>query len=244
MSRTVIGLLVSLALMLTLPAAHATECEKHHSADELKTDVPALREFHEVIYPLWHNAWPNQDYDLMKQLLPRVREHVQAIRQAELPGILRETQADWSEGVAGLAATLALYEKAAEADDHPGLLDAVEQIHSDFESLVRVIRPAMRELDAYHVVLYRIYHYYTPEKRVEELRQAAGELKSACTTLSEAPAPRRHADKAEQLGREVAELCSRTDRLGEAVAQDAWKPIAEAVEQVHTQYVAVQDIFD
>jgi hypothetical protein len=244
MFRTAIGALVCLALLLPFSAARATECEQHQPADELKADVPALREFHEVIYPLWHNAWPNKDYELMKELLPQVREHVAAIRQAELPGILRDQRESWTKGVEALTATLSGYEQAAEADDHEALLAAVEQIHGDFESLARTVRPAMKELDAYHVVLYRIYHYYAPEQQVAELRQAAGELQAACAELKQAPAPRRHADKAERLGREVAELCTRTDRLGEVAAADEWDPIAEAVEQVHTQYQTVLGIFE
>lgn len=244
MFRIAIGALVCLALLLPVSGTLATECDKHHSADELQANVPALSEFHEVIYPLWHNAWPNKDYALMKELLPDVQKHVQVIREAELPGILRDKQESWNEGVEGLSATLARYEQAAEADDQAALLDVVEQIHSQFESLMRLIRPAMKELDAYHVFLYQVYHYYAPEKQVDELRQAAGEMKSACTELAQAPAPRRHADQAELLGQEVTELCSRTDRLGEVAAGTDWEPIAEAVEQVHTQYMAVQSIFE
>jgi len=244
MFRTAIGALVCLALLLPVSGALATECEQHQPADELKADVPALREFHEVIYPLWHNAWPNKDYELMKGLLPQVREHVAAIQQAELPGILRDKQESWTQGVEALTASLASYEQAAQADDGEALLGAVEQIHGDFESLARTIRPAMKELDAYHVVLYRIYHYYTPQQQADELRQAAGELKTACAELVQAPAPRRHADKAERLEREVTELCARTERLDQAAAGAEWAPIAEAVEEVHSQYQTVLGIFE
>jgi hypothetical protein len=244
MFRTAIGILACLALLSPVSIVLAQECEQHHSDAETRAEVPALRDFHEVIYPLWHNAWPNQDFALMKELLPQVREHVAEVRKAELPGILREKQEVWSEGVEQLGATLAAYERAAEADDHQALLDAVEQIHSDFESLVRLIRPPMRELDAYHVVLYRIYHYYTPRKQVAELQQAAGELQTACVALAQAPAPRRHADKAGELGQQIEELCASTDRLNEVAGGAEWEPIAEAVEQVHTRYVAVQNIFE
>jgi hypothetical protein len=244
MFRTAIGALACLTLLLPLPAALAQDCDQHHATDDTKAEVPALSEFHEVIYPLWHNAWPNKDFDMMKELLPQVREHVAEVQQAELPGILREKKTAWAEGVERLTATLALYEQAAEGDDQQALLDAVEKIHSDFESLIRLIRPPMRELDAYHQVLYRIYHYYAPQKQVEELRQASGELTSACDALSQAPAPRRHADKAGQLATEVEDLCTRTALLQEVTAGSEWEPIAEAVEQVHTQYMAVQGIFE
>lgn len=244
MLRIAIGALACLALLLSLPAALAQDCDQHNATDDTKAEVPALSEFHEVIYPLWHNAWPDKDFDMMRELLPQVREHVVEVQKAELPGILREKRVAWNEGVERLTATLALYEQAAEGDDEQALLDAVEKIHGDFESLIRLVRPPMRELDAYHVVLYRIYHYYTPQKQVEELRQAAAELTSACDALGQAPAPRRHAEKAGQLATEVKDLCSRTDLLREVAAGSEWEPIAEAVEQVHTQYMAVAGIFE
>jgi len=244
MFRTAIGALACLVLLLALPAAWAQDCDQHQATDDTKTEVPELSAFHEVIYPLWHNAWPNKDFDMMRELLPQVQEHVAAVRKAELPGILREKRTAWNEGVEALSTTLADYERAAGGDDEQALLDAVERIHSNFESLIRLVRPAMRELDAYHVVLYRIYHYYTPQKQMEELRQATGELKSACAALSQAPAPRRFADQAGELSREVKELCSRTEWLGEVTAGSEWEPMAEAVEQVHTQYMAVASIFE
>ncbi|MDM7917132.1 MAG: hypothetical protein QUU85_17960, partial [Candidatus Eisenbacteria bacterium] len=59
-------------------------------ADETKAEVPELIALHEVIYPLWHEAWPSKNAAMIKELLPQVEAHVQAIRAAELPGILRD----------------------------------------------------------------------------------------------------------------------------------------------------------
>ena len=56
--------------------------------------------------------------------------------------------------------------------------------------------------------------------------------------------PRRHADKAGELGPKVKELCSRTEWLAEVTAGNEWEPMADAVEQVHTQYMAVASIFE
>ena len=65
--------------------------------------------------------------------------------EARLPGILREKQEAWDQGLSGLKDALALYETAAATRSEPGLLDAVEALHSRYEGLVRV---PMKELDA------------------------------------------------------------------------------------------------
>ena len=167
------------------PAAVATaappvEAAAHETAEcsdaEIKAEVPALAEFHEVIYPLWHDAWPNRNLGLMKELLPQIKAHVAAVQKAELPGILRDKQGKWDEGVAGVAASAGALEQALAQEDQQAALDAAEALHAGFEGLVRTVRPRMKELDAYHQVLYRIYHYDWPQKNLAALKQHAAEL--------------------------------------------------------------------
>lgn len=234
MSLWVVGLLV---------AVGAPDSELAGLA-ELKAEVPALNAFHEVIYPLWHTAWPERDFKLMKELLPDVQKHVAAVVKAELPGILRDKKAEWNESVGALTATLATYEKAAAANDEKNLLGAVEEIHSRYEALVRIIRPPMKELDAYHVVLYQIYHHFGPEKQLEPLRGAAAELGGKCEALAKAEAPRWFKGDREKLAAEIGALCARTGELREAAKGEAWDPVAAAVEAVHTQYQKVAAVFE
>ena len=63
--------------------------------EELTATVPELRELHEVIYPLWHNAYPEKDYALIKELLPQAESLTAKLDAAKLPGILRDKQEAW-----------------------------------------------------------------------------------------------------------------------------------------------------
>jgi phosphopantetheinyl transferase (holo-ACP synthase) len=197
---------------------------------------------HEVIYPLWHEAWPNKDVKMMTELLPQVQQHVAAVEKAELPGILRDKQAAWAEQVKELRATCTAYEKAAAAADTQALLDAVEALHARFEKMVRVIRPVMKELDAYHQVLYVVYHKIAPEKRLADLPAAATQLSSACAELAAAPIPKRFAAKEADLKAAFAALCEATATLQAAGSDPAAAPAA--VEVVHTRYQAVEKVFE
>ena len=64
-----------------------------------RPSVPALDAMHEVIMPMWHEAWPNKDYKALAALVPDIEKHVAAISKAELPGILRDKKAAWEAGV-------------------------------------------------------------------------------------------------------------------------------------------------
>lgn len=234
------------------PAAEAAPQAEHGSqapaamcADsmETKAEVPALREMHEVIYPLWHNAWPNKDVKMMKELLPQVREHVEAVRTAPLPGILRDMKTEWDAGVVKLVETEKAYEEAAAKDDEQALLDAVEQVHARFESLMRLTWPAMKQLDDYHVVLYKIYHYSMPQKDLASLRAQSVELADKAKILSDAPVPKRFAEKEKEIKSGIARLWTETETLRLTAEKDDLEAMNVAVENVHTAYRDLEGIF-
>ena len=231
------------ALALVAAAATAALGAEPAAIDETRASVPALSDFHDVIYPLWHDAWPNKNYALIQELLPQVQQHVGAIEAAELPGILRDKKAEWTKGVQSLAGAAGRYEKAVTAHDEKGMLDAVEALHADFEALVRVVRPAMKELDAYHVELYRVYHKILPDKKLEELPAAADALVEKCRALAAAAVPKRFAAREPEIRREVGVLCGDTEALRAAAKGGATEAIPAAVEKTHSQYQKLEALF-
>ena len=154
------------------PAKAAEACAP--TEEETRAEVPALFDFHDVIRTIWHDAWPNKDTKALRALLPDVEKGAKAVAGAELPGILRDRSKAWSAGVKELTALVDEYAAAAGGTDDQKLLDAAERLHSQYEKLVRVIRPALRELDAFHVVLYRLYHYDMKSDSLEAMRRTVG----------------------------------------------------------------------
>ncbi|MCZ7652278.1 MAG: hypothetical protein M5U13_14370 [Thermoanaerobaculia bacterium] len=228
--------LALLALLLAVwPAA----------AEEPQGDVPALAAFHEVIYPLWHDAWPKRDLAVVEGLLPQLAEHVAALQGAELPPLLHEKQAKWEAGVAAVAAAADAVEKGVSAKENAAVFEAVESLHSEYEGLVRLLRPAMAELDAYHRALYQLYHRDWPGDDREALAAGAKLLGERCAALAAAKIPARHAARAEALSEAFTALCAATSGLEAAVATGAEKSALDAaVEAVHSRYEATSALFD
>lgn len=225
------------------PVAKAAPAQE--ADPETKAEVPELDTFHEVIYQLWHEAWPAKDTSAIKELLPQVEKDVAAVAAAKLPGILRDKQAAWDEGVKALQATLGEYRKAAGGSDDAALLAAVETIHSDFERLIRTIRPIMKELESYHVELYKIYHHYLPDRQIKELRTASGIMLIRAAALKDAEIPKKFQDKAEELNAMFEELTERTRVLRNTSSDgEDWVAIGAAVKDVHDQYRALEGVFD
>ncbi|MBK7629369.1 MAG: hypothetical protein IPJ23_01340 [Ignavibacteriales bacterium] len=153
-----------------------TFSQKEDHANEINSSVPELFDFHEVVYPLWHTAYPNKDYALFKQLLPDVNAGVEKIYSAKLPGILRDKENEWNAGLDKLRASVKDYNTACEENNEAGMLASAEELHSNFEMLVRIVKPVTKEVDEFHKVLYMIYHHYGPNNNTAELNKAIDNL--------------------------------------------------------------------
>jgi hypothetical protein len=211
---------------------------------ETRADVPALHEFHEVVRTIWHDAWPNRDAAALRALLPDVRTGADAVAQAELPGILRDRKPAWDAGVKELQARVSTYAAAAEGTDDQALLDAAEALHAQFEQLVRIVRPALKELDAFHVVLYQLYHYDMPSKDLAAIRATVAKLKEPMEALNRATLPERRKDLQKPFDQERKKLSASVDALAKAAKSDDLKRIEASVEDMHDDYQALAAVFD
>ncbi len=217
----------------------AAPCE-----EELEASVPALKDLHEVVYPLWHTAYPNKDYKLIKELLPQADDLTGKLDAAKLPGILRDKQADWDKGKAVLKSALKELHAAVEADNEEAMLEQTEAFHSAFEGLVRTIRPMVPELEAFHQELYKLYHYYAPEYDLTQIRVAVAAMQEKIPPLKKAELPKRVAERKKDFDAAVAQLEKAVAELAKTVKTDNKDDVLKAVETAHTAYLGTREIFD
>ncbi len=243
----VLGLCMA-AVWPTAALAQATEKKappaKEVSQEELTASVPALGNLHKVIYPLWHDGYANKDYDLIKSLLPKADTLVAALDAAPLPGILKDKQEKWNAEKANLDAALKGLHTAAAANDQEGLLKQTEAFHMAYERLVRTIRPAVPELDAFHQELYKLYHYHMPAYDLAMIRADAAAMQEKVAALKNAKLPKRVAEKQATFDAEVKQLEADVKQLNETVKTDSKEKIKAAVEKVHAQYQKLEKFFE
>ncbi len=215
----------------------------HHM--ETSWQVPELEEFHEVIYQIWHEAWPEKDKDMLKSLIPQIEEGYTKLAAAELPGILRDKADKWQAGIKQMGAIIDTYKQEAGKDEIQPLLDAAEALHTQFEQLVRLIRPVSKEVDLFHQELYKLYHYYLPDYDYEKIKKSLPNLRDLADNLKNAKLPGRLKDKDEAFKKAVEKLRNKVDDLAAIVEQGNDKPkIENAVEGLHTAYQDLECIFE
>lgn len=236
-------ILIAVASLAMAGATWAQEKEPAH-ATETKAEVPALTKFHAVIYQLWHHAWPKKDYETLAKLLPDIEKHSAEIAAAKLPGILREKQNAWDENVKALQQVVGEYKTAVEKKDQPQLLNAAEKLHTQYERLVRVIRPALKEIEDFHAVLYLLYHYYTPAYDLEKIKTSVGELQAKMEALNQATLPERLKKKEEAFVASREKLAASVAALAATLPTHDEKKIKAAIATMHRDYEALQGVFD
>lgn len=237
--------IVSFLLVFGLCSLNNSFSQNEDHSTEVTSSVQELSDFHEVVYPLWHTAYPNKDYALFKQLLPDVNAGVEKIYAAKLPGILRDKEKEWNDGLDKLRASVADYNKACKENDEAGMLTSAEELHSNFEMLVRIVKPVTKEVDEFHKVLYMIYHHYGPDKNLAELSKAVDSLMIRADELKNCVLPKWATDKKDEFAKAADELYSSTKELQtlkNSKAED--KLINAGIEKVHTNYQKLEALFD
>jgi hypothetical protein len=235
--------LIGLALTLVSAPVIAQDTKASHEA-EVKSQVPALQQFHTPIYKLWHTAWPKKDTAMMASLWPDIEKGVADVAAAELPGILRDKKTAWQEGLKQLQDAAAAYHTAMAGAEIQPKLDAAEKLHMRYEAMVRVIRPVLKEVDAFHQVLYMIYHYYMPEHNMEKLGPAVLELSAKMDTLDAVKLPERLQAKDGAFQAARKKLSASVAYVKGVMASKDEKKITSAIRTMHSDYESLQKVFE
>ena len=233
------GLVIFLVLTSTCQMLWAQE-----TSGEVSATVPALTEFHKVIYKIWHTAWPNRDTDMLIALLPEIEKGTTGIVSAEIPGILRDKKAAWEKGVEELRTIVQDYRAAVETKQKQPLLDAAEKLHAQYEALVRVIRPPLRQLEEFHTVLYMVYHYYMPGESLEKIRASVEPLREKMAALNKVKLPTRFKGKEASFTVARKELEETVAEFGTVVSSNDLGKIKNAVETMHSRYVTLAAVLE
>jgi hypothetical protein len=221
-----------------------TKMESDRTA-ETSSDVPALWDFHEVIYQIWHEAWPEKNTTMLKELIPEIEAGFAKLKEADLPGILRDKKEDWNQGIQEMSEIIQRYKDAADAGQREALLKAAEDLHTQFERLVRLIRPVMEEIDQFHQELYMIYHYYMPENNIEKIKSSTQELLKQMDPIDQAKLPDRLKDKQQTYEQAKTQLREALEQLSQTVANRSPEDqVKLAIETVHDKYQSLVAVFE
>ena len=181
---------------------------------------------------------------MLKSLVPQVDELAAKVFAAKLPGILRDKQAKWDAGLAEFRKSVEAYGAAAKGADDKAMLDAAELLHAKYEALVRTMRPVLMEMDAFHKVLYVVFHTHLPAKDWAAVRAAAPDLEAKAEAIVPAKLSTRLQPRAEAFAKAAGELAKAAKVLAGLGEKADGAAVERAVLELHTRYQELEKIFD
>jgi len=232
---------ISVFLFLGCSAVYA---QHEIDSSEIKWAVPALFDFHDIIHPMWHDAYPNKDIKALIGFVEPIKEKMAKVNEAKLPGILREKEDKWKEGLKELNSAAERYYNAAVGNNEQEMLDAAENLHAKFEMMVRIIRPVTKEVDNYHKILYVIYHKYYPDKKYNDIKNVMDDLITQAEAIINSSLPERLTAKTEDYKKAADKLLTDTKQLKTALESGEPETIDKALEEMHNSYQRLEAVFD
>jgi len=233
-----IFIIITIAFMLPIYAQQ----EKNH---EVNSEIKELTEFHDVIYQIWHTGWPEKDINFLVSLAPEVEKGYDKVKKVELSGILRDKKSKWDDGLKKFRINVEMYKGTAAKKDSVGLLNAAEKLHSQYEALVRIVKPVLKEVDAFHQELYMLYHYNMPNYDYLKVQRSAIVLKAKMKDLMNAQLSERMSNKKDLFEKCKGELNVAVDSFNEVMLKGNDKSaINTAVDALHSKYQELEKVFD
>ncbi len=234
-------------ILMVLGAKNAAFAQTKEQEAEISSDVPELRAFHTIIYPLWHKAYPAKDFAAIKSFVPQIKANMEKMNSAKLPGILRDKEAQWKEQLVKFNAMADTYYKACADNNEEGMLKAAENFHRGYEAMNRVVKPFVPEMDAYHQTLYVIYHKLNTEKDYKAISALMDKFIAQAEALPKTDMvklEKRLKDKTPKYSVAVKEIYDNTVALKAALGKKSAKEKAAAVETLHTSYKKLEAVFE
>ena len=237
--RNQILLVFTISLFFLLPYSIAQD----NTTPETESRVPALENFHEVMYPIWHMEFPEKNYEALRGHLAEVQKLAGEIYTAPLPGILRDKREKWEKGLIDFKNAVNKYAESTEGTKDEELLNSVEKLHPSYEGLVRIIRPVLKEIDLFHQLLYVYYHKYLPGNDFEAIKSNSTELSARAGAIINAKLPARLSSKTEKFNLSSKELLKATRELEKIDPVKDSQLAQKTIEKIHTRYQELEAIF-
>ena len=237
-----ISILFTVFIFSSLLAQPQTNPQK--TTEMSKPRLEGLEKFHDILAPVWHTAYPDKNYQAIRDAVPAFKEKMEVINKAEFPGFFREKKGDFEKKREALSnAVLTLREKS-KGNDNEALLKATENLHTAYEQLVRIFAPRVKELESFHLVLYPLWHEALPNKDFKAIIACAPALQEKMDSLMKVELTERFEEIAPQFIEKRKSLKTSVDELAKACNKKDNKKIEEKLDKMHTAYQSLDGVFE
>jgi hypothetical protein len=239
-----VSVLISSVFFAGCETETETKKEQAPVTEMEKPRVEGLEEFHEVLYVVWHSYLPDGDYQSIRETMPEFKKTLEILISAEVPEFYQHVKDDFEKKRQNLALAVENLDSVAQTGDDKKLESALENMHSAFEQMARVLAPRIKEIEEFHLVLYPLWHYAMPDKDYQAIKAAIPTLESRMDALMKAQFPERLKDSETQFIGKREALRKAVGDLTNVCRQNKDDEIIDKLIRMHECYRDLDEVFE
>lgn len=203
----------------------------------------AMNGFHSILYPLWHEAYPQKDFKAIREQAPAIRQKLMALIVIPAPDNMAEAQREsLFTKRQELAFYVDQYEKAAADSSDSVVAASFETMHWGFEELEKVFILEIKQLDSFHETLYSLWHKTLPAKDYKAVKSNVPVLKAEMDSLMAYKLPGICQGIKEDFEAKRTALKDAVYQLADICQKGTNKQIDEAVTLLHEKYMDLSSV--
>lgn len=162
------SLLLALVLVVALVLAAAADestCPAHRAAE---AGHNPFAEFHGIMAPAWHTAWPAKDYDALLAAGPKFQEMFKQIEAMEPKFKLADRKTAFETKRTEFGKIITEYAAASSAGDKEAVYNLMPKLHDAFEMTASCLLPVYYpQFDGFVITLNLIVENHLPTNNTE-----------------------------------------------------------------------------
>ncbi|UCC43104.1 MAG: hypothetical protein JSU65_08100 [Candidatus Zixiibacteriota bacterium] len=209
------------AMILLLIATSFAGEEECPAAVAARAGFSAFHEFHELIAPVWHKAWPEKDFEAMYAAAPKFAAQVGTIIELK-PAITNAVRLEsFKTSRALLADYVKQYSEAVSEKNQEKVYSILPELHEAFESAAAQLIPIdYPEIQGLMVTVKIIVDRHIPAENSDGIKGSTETLVFKASALTEESIPKRVGDRKKGLLKELEQIKTLVGRLEEFCAED------------------------
>ncbi|UCD63735.1 MAG: hypothetical protein JSW34_13505 [Candidatus Zixiibacteriota bacterium] len=217
MRKTVCILLALLVLAFAVQAGEKA-CPAKRAAEK---GYKAIEEFHKVLGPTWHQAWPAKDYDALIAAGPEFARTFKAIAELEMIFKTEVRVNAFEKARTQFAEAVKQYTEACEAGDKEKVYELMPALHEAFEMTASAMLPVhYPQFDGFVVEMNSILGNYLPENDTEAIATSTASLVEMAASLDETTIPEDLKEKQKEILVDLAAIKDLAAKLKECCDND------------------------
>ncbi len=214
------------------------------TAEREKPRIEGIKQFHDLLAPIWHTTLPDSDFQSIKEVAPEMKKAYQKIVAAEIPPYYQHVKDDFILERDQLGLAVQELDTVAETGADLFIPEAIDDVHSAFEEMIRVLSPRTKEVEDFHLVLYPLWHVALPKSDWLTIKTQIPIMRKEMDTLMTTPIPQWLGGKELRVVETREALDKVVDELVEACKTDDSNLIKKRLKVVHSRFRTLDEVFD